>query len=432
MIELRAQTIEDKGSSVLERWALIESAQSEALTPVAVRYSTRAKDSQSDFAIPCLSGLAFEWISLLAICFCPSVAFAAAELSSAHNLPNAEQIITSMADNDAIFEAGCAVSGTLRSVDSLMHVTGGVSTARSWRMTFDKSRIAYLLEVEDYRLPKFENLRRRNSGQREADSSRYIMRVKEWGFWGNDISGVNFEELVFRITRADKAEQIGTMTDSLVFGPDDVDLTATPHSIVWALGRRFVEYIDEIEHVDKQDSLIAVSARGRKIKGRNGTWKLKIDPDANWMVRYASFHAQANPDAIDLEMRNDDVQRSGPYCVPRSARINHWGPLEVEPGSLVDTTCDVTVSPKVEQFDTALYTQAESRVANNEKQEFTLHDFRNSPMTITEPNRPPGGQSENRSIGGRLLIYALNIAGILIVLVLLWLRKRSRTERSST
>jgi hypothetical protein len=119
---------------------------------------------------------------------------------------------------------------------------------------------------------------------------------------------------------------------------------------------------------------------------------------------------------------------SGPYCIPERAAINHWGAIGE------DGTEELTFEPVVYAFDEKLYAEAQQVVAHNQTPTLAIHDFRVSPMTITEPFRPRQHPIDRAAAGHNVRRWLIN-ANVLIIVGLgafvLWtyVRRRQRESR---
>ncbi len=283
---------------------------------------------------------------------------------------------------DAIYEAGFTASGTWKHEDRLCALVP-VDVQRAWRFTFDAGRCGYLKEVLEYDKPKFQEPVGRRGSLTEDGWLVLSIRTRQWGYWGDTLSGNHYGDTVIKVSSANEIVEIGEMHNSSLFGPNDAGPNVPKRTVLWSLGRLFSKRIDEITQVEKSDDgLITVSALGRKGEGQPGRWELEIEPAAAWIVRKARYYPDSKPDLINCEMTNSGTVRTGPYCIPRKALFNYFGPLEggnLKPNELI-------FDPVIEQFDKKLYSDAEQAVTINRPPKLTIHDYRVSPPFVYQPD----------------------------------------------
>jgi hypothetical protein len=313
------------------------------------------------------------------------------------------KVLEKLKEHDSIYESGLTVLATLQSKDEISHRLGlFLDVKRRWRLTFGGDRVGYVMEVIDYEKPKYELYQQllqteqlkepnqdsqfdRQSKSQTTDTNEPLavpIRTRQWGYWGNDLSGNHYEDTVLTLAPGGKVTETGKMHNSSVFGPRDDGPLGPKWTFFWSLGRFFSKQIDRITSVEETSAgRILVVASGKKGKNQNGRWELEIEPAAAWMVRKARFNWDINPNLINVEMRNEGTAWSGSYCIPKEAVINAWGSIKGR------ETERLTFEPKVEKFDEQLYSDAQKAVAENKTPTLTIHDYRVSPPVISEPNR---------------------------------------------
>jgi len=329
------------------------------------------------------------------------------------------EFLENLKNYDSIYQSGFTVSGTRRGKDEITAGSLWLETERKWRLTFGGERVGYLMEMLNYEKPDYQPPAQPvpTPPGKEPDESLHIpVRTKQWGYWGRVLSGNHYEDTVVRVTAEGEVSEIGKMHNSSLFGPRDDGPAAPRRVALWSMGRFFSSQILSVTNVEENDNgLLSVSATGVKSKGQNGRWEFEIEPDAAWIVRRARFYWDIKPDKVNMEMKNEGTIWSGPYCIPESATINHWGAIEGDDPDIKH----VRFNPVVEEFDEELYAETERVVANNEAPTLAIHDYRVSPPAVTEPFRPkPAVTAPPTDSSGRIRwIWILN--GILLLLALL-------------
>jgi hypothetical protein len=116
------------------------------------------------------------------------------------------------------------------------------------------------------------------------------------------------------------------------YNHDAPNLMPSIQTLLWALGRGFTPYLDEIKDVrQEEDGTLTVSGPGsfdtRQYRGR---WVLVVDPKAQYLVRRAEFFAPAEAKDPFLVASNTDVKIEGPCVYPTTGecdlRLGGTGP----------------------------------------------------------------------------------------------------------
>jgi hypothetical protein len=254
---------------------------------------------------------------------------------------------------------------------------------------------------------------------------RIPVRTKQWGYWGQDLSGNHYEDTVIAVTPAGEVTETEAMHNSSLFAPRDEGPVAFRRATLWSLGRFFSGHLVKVTRVEEsKDGRLVLSATGNKGGQQNGRWELEVEPAAAWMVRKARFYWDSFPDRINVEMRNDGSVWSGPYCIPKEAVINQWGSID---DKRRDRTEKLTFDPAVERFDEQLYATTQQAVAQNKTPTLTLHDYRVSPPSISEPFRPKRTQPLQAQPGNaKKWLIGVNVVAILALLAILVFRRYRR------
>lgn len=318
------------------------------------------------------------------------MAFALAHLpvcegQEASDMENAK-VLQNLADYESIFMSGFTVS-CIQQVDEKIEKRSLPlkGTKRKWTLTFGGDRVAYRAEMIDYPKPKYEELSIATEVDKKKTKSVAI-RTKQWGYWGTDVSGTNYESTVLTLVPTGEVAENGKFSDSLLFGPTAAGPNAPKRYLLWSLGRFFSKHLDKVTRVEKAPyGCLFVTALGEQSQGYKGRWELEIDPGAAWMVRKARFYLDREPNRIYTEMKNEGTVWSGPYCIPRRASCNYWGPLDGTAEGVVQSTFEPVVEPL---FDEKLYAEAREFVVDNKTTALTVMDHRVSPPKLYEPNRP--------------------------------------------
>jgi hypothetical protein len=292
-------------------------------------------------------------------------------------------VLDKLKRHDSIYEAGFTVSGTRTSQDLLLATLARIEVKRNWKLTFDSGRCGYLMEAVEYEKPKFQKPRRGRGGFTEDGWLLLPVRTRQWGYWGEDVSGNHYEDTTTKVSPENEVVEIGKMYNTSIFGPKDAGPNVPKHAVLWSLGRFYSRIIDEITSVtESTNGRITVSALGRKADGVLGRWELEIEPAAAWMVREARFYRDAKPEVINCEMKNSGTTRSGSYCIPQSALFNYGDPID---GGR-EKADELTFDPVIEQFDEKLYDRARQAVTKDRPPKLTIHDYREVPPLIFQPD----------------------------------------------
>ncbi|WP_145178894.1 hypothetical protein [Gimesia aquarii] len=326
--------------------------------------------------------------------------------------------------------SGFTVSGTRQSKDRHRRSRSVFEVSRSWRLTFGGDRVGYLMEVIDYEKPKYQNPKSRPKRPKKLSNSDEVLRIplrtKQWGYWGHDLSGNHYEDTVITVTPSGKVTDTGKMHNSSLFAPRGEGPLAPRRAVLWSLGRFFSKHIDKVTQVEHSaDGLIRVSALGKKNELQVGRWEFEIEPNASWMIRKARFYRDRYPDRINVEMKNEGTVWSGAYCIPKTATINHWGPI-----GNVETEY-FTFEPVVESFDEQLYSDTQQAVVGNQISTLTVHDYRVSPPIVTQPFRPSKQTPITLKKSNRmwwLIIVNLVVFGAMLVYYILWKRQQTNIK----
>lgn len=290
--------------------------------------------------------------------------------------PDARDVLKKLAQYDSIFKSGFTASGTLRRLGRA-DIPGPYYKVRAnWRLTLKGGRVGYDINVTDYETPK------------HPIPTGVLLR--HWGYWGDDASGDHDVDACLEIAPDGKAKRVGTMYNSMLYGPKSIALSGHLHSFQWPLGRFFSERLDKITSVERTPTgRLRVSALGSEYEGSNARWELEIEPSAAWMVRRARFYSGSPPGKTEAEMVNEGTTWSGSLCIPTRARVNPYGPLgDVEdPKTGTKTQC-FEFQTAVGGFDEELYKQAQQNVLHCKEPKLTVTDERVSPRRISEPNAP--------------------------------------------
>jgi hypothetical protein len=340
-------------------------------------------------------------------------------------------VLEKLKDFDSLYESGFAVAGTRQSKDDILVGALWLAVNRRWKLTFAGDRVAYLMEAINYENPKYQQPKHRGRIAKKTpptakdETLRIAVRTKQWGYWGRDLSGNHYEDTVLAVTPAGKVTETGKMHNSSLFAPRDEGPGAPRRVILWSLGRFFSGYLDKVTQVEKSPDgrLVIVTAFGRKDEAQKGTWQLEIDPTAAWMVRKATFYWDRNPKQVNVGMKNDGTVWSGSYCIPKAAVCNHWGPI----GENHPREERLTFEPVVEKFDQELYGDARQAVADNRTPTLTIHDYRVSPPSISEPFRQkPAPMLPAKPGKKRSHLLVVGLLASFVVLFALWMRRRNR------
>lgn len=354
--------------------------------------------------------------------------------------PDGRDVLQKLAQFDSIFKSGFRASGTMSYLDSA-ELTGGepyYKVRAKWRLTFESDRVAYDINVTDYETSKYLPPDQRHSAHNPLVPSwprdkgmPVTVRLREWGYWGEEASGQHYVDACVEIAPNGKATRLGTMYNSAVSSPRSISWVGALHSFQWSLGRFFSERLDKITSVEKApDGRLRVSALGSEYKGSNARWELEIEPSAAWMVRRARFYGRSG--RIRAEMVNEGTIWSGPFCIPERARINPYGPIvnidnEVPNTNTGSQTKCLEFQTAAGGFDEDLYKQAEQALLHCKEEKFTMTDERVSPTITTQPNtlaRKPVAMEPPPA--SRKWVVAANVFAILVLITVFVLRRRWR------
>jgi len=310
------------------------------------------------------------------------------------------EVLENLKQHDLIYEAGFTISGTQRSKDNILLGRLKSNVNRHWRLTLDGDRAGYMMEVLDYEKPKYlppdkpgRSQRISRMGRGTDETMQVGLRTRRWGYWGHELSGNHYEDTNLFVEPTGEVTEKGVLVNTSVFGPQDEGPVGPRQAMLWSLGRFFSKHLSEITQVDESENgRLLVSALGNKVPSIKGRWELEIEPEAAWMVRKARFYWDSKPDRINAEMRNEGTVWSGPHCIPKTAIVNHWGPIgddnAADPQDYGYGPDRMTFEPEIEEFDEQFYSDVEQAVLHKKTPTLTIHDYRVSPPTITQPYRP--------------------------------------------
>ena len=308
----------------------------------------------------------------------PSVQPNATEAPGARFDMKASAVLENVKKYDAIYESGYSVSGTMVEQFPFNADTGARRREeRRWKFTHDGNRWGWKGEVIHFEIP-----------ENQKAGSEMVVRTRDWGYGGNDASGLYFQDTNFRVTAKNETTETGKGPMVVLYGPRARHATIGVYDYMWALGRMFSKELDKVTRVERsKDGLIVVSARGRNpvyehdVNQGNGRWELDIEPAAAWMVRKARYYPSGEPDQVYTKMTNSGTVWSGSYCIPKEAAVNLFA------NDSERNTRQFTFDPVVEKFDEKLYGDVQQAVTHNKESNLKLDDNRVSPRTFTEPNR---------------------------------------------
>lgn len=344
--------------------------------------------------------------------------------------PTPEEVLQQLQSFDSIYESGFTVAGRTSGQDEIKAGKLWLATTRKWRLTFGGDRVGYVMHLVDHAPPSYLPPRRPTvlpPGQKLPDDTfRFPLRTTQWGYWGHDLSGNHYQDEVVHVSPDGGVKKDGLMHNSSVFGPADDGPLAPRREALWSLGRFFSGQVTRVTEVEEREGgLLQISADGIKSQGQNGKWQFVVEPAAAWMIRSAEFYWDLDSTKVNVAMRNEGTVWNGPFCIPSSAEINHWGSLDSNDPDVKRVTFD----PEVEPFDEALYKETQEAVVNNQRPTLTVHDHRVSPPAITEPFRvrqttAPAPSPNFR----RIFLWAMNAVLLLLIGLALWYRRiRSRS-----
>lgn len=305
-------------------------------------------------------------------------------------------VLGKLAQYDSIFMSGFAVSATQQRMDRIDANGPFFKVNARWRLTTEGNRLGYFVEAKDYEnptyLPPDKRVWAHRYGQFKAALQEKMfatVRIQEWGYWGEEACGVHQVDRTLTVSPDGATTEAGTMYNSRLFSPRDISLIAWPRNFQWGLGRFFGKRLHKVIEVkESKDGRLHVTALGDLFKGENGTWRLDIEPNAAWMVRQARFHPESRPTQINAEMINEGTMWNGSFCIPKTARVNFFGPIEDMQTIRKTTTQHLVFESKVNTFDDALYRRCQQLVLHDDHGDLTVTDGRMSPPSITQPNRP--------------------------------------------
>lgn len=302
-----------------------------------------------------------------------------------------DEVLEKLKEHDALYEAGFTVTGTTHADDWLALGLLKIATTKTWRFVYDADRCGYVMELTDHEKPVYmERIANAKWGPSyDKDGSMLVsLRAKQWGYWGDDASGNQYEDTLVKVTPANEVTEYGKGYNTMLYGPGDVGPNLPKYTILWSLGRGYSKLVNQIISAqERADGLIMVTGVGNKGEDWPGRWELEVDPSADWMVRHARFYSNRAPEKIDGEMKNDGTTRSAEYCIPETATFNFSGPIE-ENNDKSDPFKPVrlTFDPRVKLFDETLYADAQQTVMRSRPPNLTIFDYRTTPTRIYQPD----------------------------------------------
>jgi hypothetical protein len=359
------------------------------------------------------------------------LASANADAGDGDNDLDSTLVMQKLADYDSILIAGFTVSGTQTSNESIQPrapLLKGVN--RKWKLTFGGDRVGYRIELVGVPALKYEDIKNAEEQSEERQTARSAtIRTKQWGYWGNDVCGLNEEYTVYDVDPTGKVTEKSRIYDSRLWHPTAAGPIAQERVLLWSMGRLFSRQIEQVTRAEKlADGHMLVSARGEQSPGYKGRWELDIDPAAAWMVRKARFYWDGAPEQPRAEMKNEGASWSGPHCIPKDANCSYWASLDRD-GEAVHISFD----PVVESFSETLYAEARRQVTENKTRDLTVTDYRASPRIISEPNKPlpkPDSDSPPAPISSVRAWLLIGNAILVLALVALFFFRRKRPGAS--
>jgi hypothetical protein len=303
--------------------------------------------------------------------------------STAGDVPDAALVLEKLKAIDAAFETGFTVSGTEEGKDIIsIKAFTLMAATRKWTLTYGGTdRVGFLMEMTDHETPKLGGL--------PGAPNTVAIRGKTWGYWGRDLSGLHYDDPTVEVGPGGVEKPFGRLSDSIIYPPKAAGPLAPRWELLLSLGRFYSPLISKISRVEKTDGgHLTVSAQGSLDQKEKGRWELQIDPAAAWMVRKARFYPDARQNQIGFEMKNEGAVWSESRCVPMTAVINVWDSIENKSPLIESATKHLTFKRYLGRFDEQLYKSAEQAVAHNTDENLTVHDWRVSPATFNQPNRP--------------------------------------------
>jgi hypothetical protein len=303
--------------------------------------------------------------------------------STVADVPDAGTVLEKLKAIDAAFETGFTVSGTEEGKDIIsIKAFTLMAATRKWTLTYGGAdRVGFLKELTDHESPKLGGL--------PGAPHTVAIREKTWGYWGRDLSGLHYDDPTVDVGPGGKEKPFGKLSDSIIYPPKAAGPLAPRWELLLSLGRFYSPLISKISRVEKTDGgRLAVSAQGSLNQKEKGRWELQIDPATAWMVRKACFYPDVGPNQIGFEMKNEGAVWSESRCVPMTAVINVWDSIENKSPLIESATKHLTFKRYLGRFDEQLYKSAEQAVAHNTDENLTVHDWRVSPATFNQPNRP--------------------------------------------
>ncbi len=346
------------------------------------------------------------------------------------DVPTGETSLDKLKSVDAAFAAGFTVSGTIQAPEIMsLETYESIQVTRDWKLTLAGERVGYVMTVTKHEAPRY-----RPDDAHADGNMRVIIRNKEWGYWGSDLSGRHYEDRVFNLRLGGKLTETGTMYNSSLSGPKESN--ALRKVMLLSLGRFFSAHIDKVKQEEPgPDQRIVMDALGSKSEGVSGRWRLELDPAAAWMVRKAEFWSDAFPDRKLTEMRTSGTAWFGSRCIPTAAEINYLGALDGEGSQRqIFGPHRLTFSKLTETFDDELYETCRKTVSANRNESLTVHDHRVDPATITEPNRlrpveAPKSEIPPERIPERSFLWLYINLTIFLALVIIFAVRRRRYKK---
>ena len=358
----------------------------------------------------------------MAYCICLSLLIAAASTEETFD------VLLRMKEFDSLFESGFTQEAIVSCVDMVIPGKIDVGVKRRWRLTFEGTRVAYLMDTISHDTPSYVAL----NGVNSESSYSVAFRTRKWGYWGEDLSGEHYEDTVFKLDPSGTTET-GKMHNSTLHGANTQDLDASRNTLLWAMGRFFSRNLDEVTSCEVTvDARLLVEAKGNR-SGVRGRWQFEIEPSSGWIVRSAKFYSDRQPDRIGAEMKSEGSVWTGPQCVPISAEINPWGPLaDDNKGAGYKRVVKVRFEPISQQFDEELFSEAKAIVANNQSPNLTLHDHRVEPTLITEPFRERQHKTDRVVKGADARLFWILMLNVIVFGGIITLLVAGRTRKGTS
>lgn len=271
--------------------------------------------------------------------------------------PDKQQVLKTLRQFDTVYtENGFSVTGTAIEPAYEERRPGQPDVTRNWQMTLQGKKSATIYEaigpVKGIHFVKPDPSYRGNYDP--AGNFLTAVCTKRTVYCDSQRSGMYTENTCYVVSPDNVVQDEGVSRRVIMSGPGLTGAGRYVKEILWAVGRGFSQYLDEITEVKElPDGKLHLVAEGRQSDVYRGRWELVIDTETAWIVRHAKFFHEAYPDTIDFESANSGLTWNGSLAMPEQAAVNYSGPVKQDSRTLKFAFTEISSGPDEELLERA-------------------------------------------------------------------------------